>query len=243
MSKPKEQNELKVFFIVSHQTNLDEKIKYSLEKRNGYYDLTTLSSEIFRYNNRENFTIKIYSFNFKPSELLDKYQDKKTKKYKVKIILSNKGYMTESTFYGLIFIKQNRHNFIYDLKFQTNSWFNKQPPISLNLKPIDQFLMYEKLLKKLKLARDENLYNALLLETQNLFFIGQDKKFYLEFFLEVFKRSYRNKLVGLLLMAFKPEKLNPQNNFKIEGYINLLNSIGNKLTIITNKAPKCEKYY
>ena len=44
-------------------------------------------------------------------------------------------------------------------------------------------------------------------------------------------------------MAFKPEKLNPQNNFKIEGYINLLNSIGNKLTIITNKAPKCEKYY
>lgn len=106
MSKSNSTNEMKVFFTVSNQTNLDEKLIYSLEKKNGFSDLKTWSTTNYRYNNRENYTIKIYSFDFRPSELLVK--EPKNKNYKIRIILSYKQFLKDQHFYGVIIFKRDK---------------------------------------------------------------------------------------------------------------------------------------
>ena len=49
----------KVYFIVSNQTNLDEKINYLLCEQSGISNLQKELTFQYRYNNRENFTIII----------------------------------------------------------------------------------------------------------------------------------------------------------------------------------------
>ena len=242
MSKPNNPIILKVFFIASNQTNLDDKLQYSIEKRKGIFDLVKEKSITYRYNNRENFTIKIFSFNYNPSELAFDSKDQATQKYKAKINLCKKNVLKSDNFIGKILFKNNKNNFIYDLKFESNNWFNSAAPVALYLKHSEQFNYYHLLLKELKIKIDDKLSEALILDTQN-FFVGQDKKFYFDFFLDVFKFCFKLKIVRPLLMAFKQEKVMIPDKINVKFYSSLLNLISQKLEIINKNAPKIEKHF
>ena len=237
-------NELKVFFITSNQKHLDEKLQYTLEKRNGMSNLIKMETIPFRYDNRENFTIKIFSFEIKPSELLPELQDKTTKKYRAKIhLIQKRNYLSDGDFIGYILFKNNKNNFIYDFKFENrNTWLNSQPPVSLNLNLKEQFVYYAKLLKKMKIKIGDDLAKALVLDTENFFF-GKEKEFYLDFFLEVFKMCFKERLAKPLLITFKPDKVKIPKKMNKDDYSGLLNLISKNIKIITNNSPGVEKFF
>ena len=217
-SKKTDENK-NVFFITSNQTFINKDLVYSVVKRDGIYNCKQLLDFPYKYNNRENFTIKIHSFQFIQKNLSNQFIDKKSKKYKA-IIELKQGSLT---FKAEIQFLTIRNNFIYDLRFSPNEWFGSQPPISLYLKDIEQFNYYVQLLKEMKLKQDSDLYNDLSLNTHFNYII--DKKYYLNLYLEIFKNCYKAKSIQSLLLGFKPERVMLPTSFNIKSYSSLLNAI------------------
>ena len=197
-----------------------------------------------RYDNRENFTIKIFSFNYIPSKLVNIPKDKKTKtnNYKAKIKLIFKG-IINSEYIGEILFKNNgRNNFIYDFKFNETEWIKRQPPIALNLNRIEQLKYYGALLKELNVKQGEKLSEDLMLDTQN-FIVGPDKKYNMKLYMEVFKMSFKQKIIRPLLTAFKPDKVIFEDNLNKKEYSSILNLIYKNPKRISEIAPKKEKFF
>ena len=185
MSKSNNNNP-SVFFITSNQSYIDNKLEYLIIKTEGMNNLEKRISFPHRYDNRENFTIKIFSFNYIPSKLVNIPKDKKAKtnNYKAKIKLIYKG-LINSEYIGEILFKNNgRNNFIYDFKFNETEWIKKQPPIALNLNRIEQLKYYGALLKELNVKQGEKLSEDLMIDTQN-FIVGQDNLSQIKLFLKI----------------------------------------------------------
>ena len=239
MPKPSSTELPKIFFIVSNQTNLDEKIQYSLDEKKGFYNLERASTIQYRYNNRENFTIIIFSFIFIPSEI-EKYKEKNTEKYKAKIKLLYKGKLFNDTFIGEILFKNKTYNFIYDFKFNTTGWIERQAPTALVLSKIEQFRMYGNILKELKTKLNDKIYIEYVLDAQQ-FIVGKNS-FYLDLYLDIFKKCFKQDVIKPLLIAFKLEKIIIPKNMNVKDYSSLLNDIAKNPNIIS-KAGKFIKYF
>ena len=215
----------KVYFIVSNQTNLDEKINYLLCEQSGISNLQKELTFQYRYNNRENFTIIIFSFVFFPSEI-EKLRGKssdKVHKYKAKINLIYKGKLFNDKFIGEVFFDNKNYNFIYDFKFTSNSFLPNQPPVSLVLTKVQQFKFYGNLLKVLKSKQEDKIFEAYIIDA--LQFIVGCNYFYLDFYLEVFKKCYKQQPIKALLIAFKLERVKIPENMNSKEFYSLLNLI------------------
>ena len=198
----------RVFFITSNQSILEPNIKYLIkDKFASNLNCNLLKKVMYK---RENFTIHVFSFEVIKNELKEK--DPNSKAYKSIVTLKFKN----DNFEGIIYFrekkKQNLNNFIYDLEFKENrGWFRKIiPPSSIQFSKAEQLKLYNNMLEKLKIEKNDPISNTLI--TDSIYLINK-QKFYLDFYLEIFRACYRNNEVKILLMMLNlqnvmlPEKM------------------------------------
>ena len=102
----------KVFFIVSHETNLDNILEYSLGENQGMSNFHKNLTKNMNGDEGKKYTISVYSYDFIPKELSNDDKEKSLqKKYKAVIKLTNK----DSIYEGLILFTEKRNNFIHML--------------------------------------------------------------------------------------------------------------------------------
>jgi len=216
-------NALKVFFIVSNESNIDNDIQYSLINKG----MTNLKKIISKYLNN-NIIVSVYCFEFVPKELEKIVKDKETKKYKALINAKYKNI----NFKGIIFFKEIKNNFIYDFKFEENEEIKNFNLMYVELSKIDQLKMYSEVLKALKVKPGDPLLLDLILDSQ-IYFMGIKTKYYFDFYLEVFKLCYSRKEIKPLLMMFKMERVKLPDNFEKNNYSRMMSLIEKKPDILT----------
>ena len=235
----------KVFFITSNQVKLDKLLTYNIPKNKGMENLKVGNkaefSEETKYNG-EKFLKRINSFEIVPRDLKKEERDEKTKKYKGVVTLKY-----ERSFEGFTSFFYNRHNFIYDFKFNDAvGWTTRKynPPPYIPFSKIEQlkfFLKYVK--KKLNKKQSDPIYKNLISDSQLQFF---GKRVNLDFYLEIFKNCYAEKEIKLYLNLFKLEQIVLTENFPYKDYSSILKIIENRPQIIIQHCgPKDDKikYY
>jgi len=151
-----------VFFITSNQTKLDKNIEYYLSKGR----LKNILTKNMKFK-KENFTIKVFSFEIIKEYLKD--IDIKEKKYKAKIELKQQyNNINSIKFEGIILFKGNRNNFIYDFEFKEyKGWTaSYSPPIHIRFTKIEQLKIYIEALNYLKIKQDDKLSYDLIRDSQ-----------------------------------------------------------------------------
>ena len=242
---------LKVFFIVSNQSSLDDKIEYSL-KKGGMINLQSVISKPFKHK-KDEFTTSVYSFDFEKENLNELDKDKEKKLYKANIQLTQKEpiYKKDKIFHGFLYFKENKNNFIYNFKFdEYKSLMGKilLPPLSIKFPASAQIKLFKEALKKLNIKQDHPISKDLILDSQLLIINNKSKKYNLDFYLEIMKSCYTQSWVKTLLMAFKLERVQIPTDYEInpDNYSKFLSLIEKKPNIImkhcSNK-DNPEKYY
>ena len=221
---------LKVFFIVSNESNIDKDIQYSLINK-GMTNLIKIISK----NLDNNIIVSVYCFEFVSKELEKIVKDKETKKYKALINAEYKNII----FKGIIFFKEIKNNFIYDFKFEKNEEIKNFNLTYVELSKIDQLKMYSEVLKRLKVKPGDPLLLDLVLDSQ-IYFMGSKIKYYFDFYLEVFKLCYSRKEIKTLLMMFKLERVKLPDNFEINNYSRMMSLIEKKPDILTKYCNEIE---
>ena len=214
---------LRVFFIVSNESNIDNELQFSLINKG----MTNLK-KIITKNLYHNITASVYSFEFISKILDDKDKVQDTKKYKALINVNYKNIF----FKCKIFFEEIKNNFIYDFKFEENDEIKNFNIMPMELSKLEQLKLYEEVLKELKVKLGDKLFQDLMLDSQT-FFMGNNNKYYFDFYLEVFKLCYSRKEIKILLMLFKLEKVELPENIEIKNYSNMLNLIEKKPDILT----------
>ena len=225
----------KIFIIVSNQKYLNDKIEYYLEANNKVINLDKSFTKILK-NNKGDFSVSIYSSCI--NKLGKSNFDSQTKKYKVIVALK----YNNNTFKGIIFYKEIKNNFIYDLKFEENDQ-KISPPIYLNFTKLEQLKLYSELLKELKIKQGDLLSKDLLVDSQ-LFLIGNSYHF--DFYLEIFKQCYTQKEIKTLLLMFKLNRVILPKEMEVKYYSSILKMIERKPNIIIkyiSEKDNVEKYY
>ena len=226
----------KVFFITSNQTKIDKFIEYEIPKNVGITNLKAgnINAEYREEKKYRNslFSFFINSFEIEQNDLKNKNKDPRTNKYKAKISWRyNRVYFPGDT---INFIP-SKNNFIFDFKFHEYlAWYKVyEPPPQVNLSLIEQFKFYINYLKKvLKAKSNEQIYKDLISDSQRLCF---GKKFYLDYFLEIFKNCYAQKEVIFLLQMFKLNNIILPMDFEYNDYKILLNVIEKSPNTILSK--------
>ena len=230
-------NPFKVFIIVSSQEYLKDIIEYYIEADNKMINLDKSFTKFLK-NDKGDFTVFIYSCNI--DKLSKNSFDLNSKKCKAIVILKYNKYI----FKGIIFFKENRNNFIYDLKFEENEE-NISPPIYSNFTKLEQLKLYSELLKDLKIKQGEPLSKDLLIDSQ-LFLLGKNTNYYFDFYLEIFRQCYSKNEIKTILMMFKLNKVILPNKIKVKDYSSILKLIEKNPNIIAkyvSEKDNIEKYY
>ena len=214
---------LRVFFIVSNESNIDNDLQYSLINK-GMVNLKKIISKDLD----NNMTASVYSLEFISKELEEKDKDQNTKKYKALINVNYKNLI----FKGIIFFKEIKNNFIYDFKFEKNEEIKNLNLMSIEFSKLEQLKMYEEVLKKLKVKPGDNLLLDLVLDSQ-VYFMGNNNKYYFDFYLEVFKLCYSRREIKTLLMMFRLERVKLPDNIEINNYFRIMYLIEKKPDILT----------
>ena len=245
--KTNESETKKVFFITSNETKLDKLIEYKIpinrgiiNLKAGYYN-AEYKKEI-KINN-SSFSVYINSFEIYNADLKEEDQDYKSKKYKIEINLR----YNKTNFPGVISFRSSKNNFIYDFKFKEyKSWGRTyEPPFQITFSKLEQLKIYNEFLDKvLHKEKSEQIYSDLVTESQIIYF---GKKFYLDFFLEIFKICHKEKTVKLFLKTFKIENILLPKNFEYKDYEPMLKLIENDFSMIiqycSEKEDKFIYYY
>ena len=100
----KNEGPIKVYFITSNQSSLDDKLEYSLTKT-GMINLKKVHSKIVKYKG-EDFSVTVFAFDVEIKKLRENDYDKENRKYKAVIKLKQKiKYYQDSKFKGFILLK------------------------------------------------------------------------------------------------------------------------------------------
>ena len=237
---------IKVYFITSNQSSLDDKLEYSLTKT-GMINLKKVHSKIVKYKG-EDFSVTVFAFDVEIKKLRENDYDKENKKYKAVIKLKQKvKYYPDSKFEGFILFKETKNNFIFDFKFEDYNNFmggvTPAPPY-IRFPHSSQLKFYNEVFKKLKIMQNNPLVEDLIMDCQNLL-IG--KAYNIDFILEILKSCYTQKPVKTLLMTFNLKKTKmPSYQIDPKGYSSILRTIENnkeKITKYCSENDNKEKYY
>ena len=215
---------LRVFFIVSNESIYDNELQYSLINKG----MTNLTKIITKYLDNNNISVSVYSFEFISKELEEKDKGQNTKKYKALINVKYKDMIIK----GFIFFKEIKNNFIYDFKFEKNEEIKNFNLMPIQLSKLEQLKMYVEVLKKVKAKPGNNLLLDLVLDSQ-IYLMGNNTKYYLDFYLEIFKISYTRKEIKTLLMMFRLEKVKLPDNIEVNNYSSMMSLIEKKPDILT----------
>ena len=223
-----------IFFITSNQSKLDNLLTYKSK-----IPLNIKLTKKQKYK-REEFIVKVFSFEYVKEKLNKKDYNEETKKYKAKVKLN----FNKTDFEGEIFFKNDRSNFIYDFKFKDyNGWTGVyHPPIDIKLSKCQQLKLFNEVLNQMNIKQGDTLSLNLILDSQ--LFLGN--QFYLDFYLEILKRCYSKKEVKTLLMQFKLERVLLPASFEVKDYSSILSMIERKPDIIIkycSERDNKDKYY
>ena len=224
-----EKEPLKVFFIISNHSFLDNVNSYSIEK---YDELERLLYKSYYYY-KEDFTVSIYYFSFFPQNLEESDRDKDTNKFKAKITLKSEN----NTFYGFIFFDKSKNNYIYDFKFEDIKENNNtiSPPKHINFSKLQQLKLFLEFLKKEKIKIDNSLYTDLIKDSIYYLDPKNSDYYFFDYYLEILKMCYATEKIKRLLVLFKLDRVRLPENLIIEHYSGILTSIETKPEIITKK--------
>ena len=226
----------KVFFIVSHETNLDNILEYSLGENQGMSNFHKNLTKNMNGDEGKKYTISVYSYDFIPKELSNDDKEKSLqKKYKAVIKLTNK----DSIYEGLILFTEKRNNFIYNFKFEENKALPKDnaPPSSLELDKLEQMKIFIELLNELNFSQRQNLSLDLNLDSLAVL-KGKDNKFSFDFYLQIFTQCYKTKEINPLLLMFKLERIILPKNLNAQDYSYALKDVEENPDIIGEKFKK-----
>ena len=225
----------KVFFIVSHETNLDNILEYSLGENQGMTNFHKNLTKNMEGDEGKKYTTSVYSYDFIPKELNNDNKDKNLKKYKSLIKLTNK----DSIYEGIILFTEKRNNFIYDFKFEENKSLPKDnaPPSSLELDKLEQMKIFLEYLNELNFSQRQNLSLDLNLDSQAVL-KGKDNKFSFDFYLQIFNQCYKTKEIHPLLLMFKLERVILPKKLIVQDFSYALKDVEENPDIIGEKFKK-----
>ena len=211
-----------VFFIISNKSKIDNNIEYFLNNKynKAVKNLKKVLIKKIKYK-REDFTINVFSFEIVQEDLNDKYKDLKSKKYKTIINLR----YSKNLFEGIIYFNENKNNFIYDFKFNCcKGWTgNIYPPSYIKFNKAEQLKIYNDVLKQLEVKQGDRLSLDLIFDS--LYFFKKNQKYYLDFYLELFKSCYLTRDIKNLLLGFKLENIMIPEKMNFNDYSELLDKI------------------
>ena len=239
-------NKKKIYIITSNQSKLDSHLKYE-NRTNGLCNLKAGSinaefQEQITYK-KERFSIYINSIEILPKELRKMDQDPKTRRYNGLVNLKKEKY---ESFPGNLNFMPSKNNFIYDFEFkECKGWLkNYPPPPQIKFTLLEQLKLYIRYLKEvLKAKINDKIFYDLLVDSQSATF---GKKYYLDYFLEIFKNIYTQKESKFFLKPFKLENILLPEKFNYEDYSPFLKLIEKNPKLIIqycNENEDINQYY
>ena len=228
-----------VYFIENHIETSQAYIKLP-KIINGIDDLQKVKNGILDKGENNKYEYSLYRFSIYPI----KFNNIKTIKVRIKLIdKDNIEFENE-----IILDKLIDDIFLYDIKFSAKiGWdYNKiEPPLSFPFSYDEQFDIYVKYLRKdLNLKQNSNQNKGLIMSSLKLFQLKYNFRFYLMVFLECFSSNF----LRLLLLSFKPERINAvgeiQDEKKLKLLLNIIKSFEKKPEKVLNplKPEEKEKY-
>ena len=220
------ENIFKVFFIISYESNLANKIKYSLCKEKGIDHLKISSNRKFKNDDKKEYIISVFSFNIK--NLKEENLDEKTNLFKANINFTIKKdvYKEQITFKG------GRYNFIYNFQIENN------PYLKL-LSQSSQLKIFIEFIKEQKANKIDDLKKALILDSIN--FLKENNEIFFDFYLEVLSLCYLKKERNSVLLNFQLKKMKLKKMNLNPNYTFIFSHIEKNLTIFCNENDDEEK--
>ena len=218
-------NLYKVFFIISYESNLEIKIKYSLSNEDGIDDLNIIYIKKVKKDDKE-FIISVLSFDI--NNIKEENMDEKTHLYKTIINFT----MKNDIYKQQILFKEGRYNFIYNFQIENNRCFRLIGQSS-QLKIFYEAFEYQAIDNK------DDILNALILDSIN--FLKESNTINFKFFLELLKQSYFIKERNPVLLNFQIGKIKLSNNLNPNDYTAILSIIENNPTKFCNEKDDKEK--
>jgi len=220
------ENIFKVFFIISYESNLANKIKYSLSKEKGIDHLKISSNRKFKNDDKKEYIISVFSFNIK--NLKEENLDEKTNLFKANINFTIKKdvYKEQITFKG------GRYNFIYNFQIENN------PYLKL-LSQSSQLKIFIEFIKEQKANKIDDLKKALILDSIN--FLKENNEIFFDFYLEVLSLCYLKKERNSVLLNFQLKKMKLKKMNLNPNYTFIFSHIEKNLTIFCNENDDEEK--
>jgi len=236
---------MKIFFITSNESKLDNKIEYSILENKGLSNLTKLCYGKMNFKN-ENYTVTVFYIDIIPENLEKKHKDSELEKYEAKIKAKKNDIFLSDTFEGTISFIKNKNNFIYDFELkETKGLFNKviNPPPYIKFSKAKQLQIYSQI-KEQYFNEDELLFQDLISDSKHFFIEQNIEKYSFDFYLENFIIIYNLKEIKDLLKSFSLEKIELSNDFDPERYKEILYKCENDPSIFIKYCnKKKDKYY
>lgn len=194
-----------LFFIVSHEEKMKD-LKYELAKESNKYKLSEELCQPKMLEENINFKIRVFSIVFDETNLKDSESE-------IEIALNVSDL---ETFTGKIKFNRKKDNFIYDFSFDIlhEGKADINPPISINLSYYDKLYLFSEVLKN-KFQNNESLFRSLLEDSFNLLKNDCDK-YYIDFYLSLFCKSYKSSKIIVLLSYYDLEKIKLPEKISVE---------------------------
>ena len=218
-------NVLKVFFIISYESNLEKKIKYYFS--NGYRldNLNISYTKKVKKDDKE-YIVSVLSFDI--NNVKEENRDEKTHLYKAIINFTIQNEIYEQQ----ILFKEGRYNFIYNFQIKNN------PSLRL-LGQSSQLKIFGEAFEYQAIDNKDDILHSLILDSINL--LKESDTINFIFFLELLKKSYFIKERNTVLLNFQIEKIKLSNNLNPKDYELILSIIENNPIKFCNENDDKEK--
>ena len=218
-------NSLKVFFIISYESSLEKKIKYSFS--NGYrLDNLNISYTKKVIKDDKEYIVSVLSFDI--NNVNEENRDEKTHLYKTIINFTIQNEIYEQQ----ILFKEGRYNFIYNFQIKNN------PSLRL-LGQSSQLKIFGEAFEYQAIDNKDDILHSLILDSINL--LKESDTINFNFFLELLKKSYFIKERNTVLLNFQIEKIKLSNNLNPKDYELVLSIIENNPAKFCNENDDKEK--
>ena len=237
-----DEERFKVFFITSKVNDEKEILEYYLKKEPG---IDSNLEVLYVKALGNEFSICVFCFEF-----IKIVKENKPYRAIIKLEQSNKKkrFSPSQTFEGSIYFINSRNNFIFDFKFEnSHSLFGNSitPPPSKKMSLLEQLKIYLKIVEDIL---KKEIYHKITLDLiEDCKNILINRKYELDFFLEIFKFCYLFEPMKDLLILFKLEKIKiPPYPIDLNYYSESINYIEENPGFISkflSNEDKQEKYF
>jgi len=199
-------NLFKVFFLITYESSISKKIKYSLSNESGINLKISFTKKVKNKDKKE-YILSVFSFDI--NNLKEENRDNKTNLFKAIINFNIQSNIYEKE----ILFREGRNNYIFNFHIENNN----------SIMLLDQTLQLRIFYESLEKQKSKNR-KALLesLELDSIIFLKKNDIIYFDFFLDVLKLCYLKKERNSVLLSFQLGKIKFTNNLNPKGYESIL---------------------